>query len=114
MKKKINILDVIVLAGVFFIAGSAFNHYFLDSLSAGSVDQAINKQNTERVASDAGVQKLRIDWNGIYLKDAKVFKKDRPVVIGFREDGMLMWGYAPSDKEKVEKIARELKTSDPD
>ena len=105
--KKLTILDTIILMFLAFLLGSGVIYY----LSAGKLDQAINKSNTERVADSTSAQ-LHIDWkNGILLKDAKVFEKDRDVVIGFVSDGRLAWSYIPSDEDKVKEIADDLKNS---
>jgi hypothetical protein len=116
MKNRISFFDLIVMLClcVWALLGSALFYQFGNSLSAGSVDQTTNETKKERVAIGASAQKIHVDWNGIYLEDAKVFKQDRPVVIGFCSDGTLRWGYAPDDKEKVKQIADDLKTSDPD
>jgi len=100
--KKYTILDIIVLIFLAFLLGSGAI-YYLSAKSSQTVTQTTDR-------ADAPGAQLHVDWkNGILLKDAKVFKKDRDVVIGFVSDGRLIWGYIPSDKNNVKKIADDLK-----
>lgn len=99
---------------------------YLGLESAGTFDQAVNETMKEKVAaSDSSAPKIRVQKIDDYFIDfgdpergrasfvisgLQPFGNDKDVLIGLRSDGAVFWQYIGRDvKEKVEKIAQELK-----